>query len=57
VYYEKVLPPDTISIMRMGHPAYYFYVYRLKNLQAKRWFLECQNFCWLVKLKTPAQML
>lgn len=36
VYYEKVLPPDTISIMRMGHPAYYFYVYRLKNLQAKR---------------------
>ncbi len=36
VYYGKVLPPDTISIMRMGEPAYYFYVYRLKNLQAKR---------------------
>jgi hypothetical protein len=36
LYYEKVLPPDTISIMRMGKPAYYFYVYRLKNLQSKR---------------------
>jgi hypothetical protein len=36
VYYEKVLPPDTISVMRMGKPAYYFYVYRLKNLQSKR---------------------
>ena len=35
-YYEKVLPPDTISIMQMGKPAYYFYVYRLKNLQSKR---------------------
>lgn len=36
VYFEKVLPPDTISVMRMGKPAYYFYVYRLKNLQSKR---------------------
>jgi hypothetical protein len=36
VYYEKVLPPDTISIMRTGKPAYYFYVYRLKNLQSRR---------------------
>jgi hypothetical protein len=36
IYYEKVLPPDTISIMRMGQPVYYFYVYRMKNLQAKR---------------------
>jgi 4-amino-4-deoxy-L-arabinose transferase-like glycosyltransferase len=36
VYYEKVLPPDTISVMRMGKPVYYFYVYRLKNLQSKR---------------------
>jgi len=36
VYYEKVLPPDTISVMRMGKPVYYFYVYRLKNLQARR---------------------
>ncbi len=36
IYYEKVLQPDTISIMRLGKPAYYFYVYRLKNLQAKR---------------------
>lgn len=36
VYYEKILPPDTISVMRMGKPAYYFYVYRLKNLLIKR---------------------
>lgn len=36
LYFEKVLPPDTISVMRMGKPAYYFYVYRLKNLQSKR---------------------
>jgi len=36
VYYQKVLPPDTISVMRMGKPAYLFYVYRLKNLQPKR---------------------
>jgi len=35
-YYEKVLSPDTISVMQMGKPAYYFYVYRLKNLQSKR---------------------
>jgi hypothetical protein len=35
VYYEKILPPDTITIMRMGRPAYYFYVYRMKNLQSK----------------------
>lgn len=36
LYFEKVLPPDTINIMRMGKPAYSFYVYRLKNLQSKR---------------------
>jgi len=36
VYYEKVFPPDTITVMRMEKPAYYFYVYRLKNLQSKR---------------------
>ena len=36
VYYEKILPPDTISIIRMGNPVYYFYVYRMKNLQMKR---------------------
>jgi len=36
LYFEKVLTPDTISVMRMGKPAYYFYVYRLKNLQSKR---------------------
>jgi hypothetical protein len=36
IYYEKVLPADTIKVMRMGKPAYYFYVYRMKNLQSKR---------------------
>lgn len=36
LYYEKVMPADTIPVMRMGKPAYYFYVYRMKNLQAKR---------------------
>lgn len=36
LYFEKILPPDTISIVRMGAPAYYFYIYRLKNLQSKR---------------------
>ncbi len=36
VYYEKIMPPDTLTVMRMGKPAYYFYVYRMKNLQAKR---------------------
>jgi len=35
IYYEKILPPDTISIIRMGKPAYYFYIYRMKNLQSK----------------------
>jgi hypothetical protein len=33
LYYEKVMPPDTIPVVRMGKPAYYFYVYRMKNLQ------------------------
>jgi hypothetical protein len=36
LYYEKILPPDTISVMRMGKAVYYFYVYRLKNLQSKK---------------------
>ncbi|MEI6062506.1 MAG: glycosyltransferase family 39 protein, partial [Bacteroidota bacterium] len=36
LYYRQVFPPDTISVMRMGKPAYYFYVYRMKNLQSKR---------------------
>lgn len=36
LYYEKILSPDTLTIMRMGKPAYYFYVYRLMNLQSKR---------------------
>jgi hypothetical protein len=36
LYYAKVFPPDTISIRRMGKPAYYFYIYRMKNLQSKR---------------------
>jgi hypothetical protein len=36
LYYEKVLPPDTVTIERMGKPAYYFFVYRMKNLQSRR---------------------
>jgi len=36
LYYAKVYPPDTIPIFRMGEPAYYFYIYRMKNLQSKR---------------------
>jgi len=36
LYYEKILPPDTINIIRKGETAYCFYVYRLKNLQSKR---------------------
>jgi hypothetical protein len=36
VYYEKISLPDTITITRMGKPAYYFYLYRMKNLQSKR---------------------
>jgi len=33
--YETVSLPDTIPVMRMGKPVYYFYVYRMKNLQSK----------------------
>jgi len=36
LYYEKILAPDTINIIRKGETAYCFYVYRLKNLQSKR---------------------
>lgn len=36
LYYAKVFPPDTIPVKRMGKPVYYFYIYRLKNLQSKR---------------------
>jgi hypothetical protein len=36
LYYEKVLLPDTVTIERMGEPAYYFFVYRMKNLQSRR---------------------
>ncbi len=36
IYFEKILPPDTINILRMGNKAYSFYVYRLMNLQSKR---------------------
>jgi 4-amino-4-deoxy-L-arabinose transferase-like glycosyltransferase len=35
-YYEKISKPDTLSILRLGKPAYNFYIYRLQNLQAKR---------------------
>jgi len=36
LYYEKILPPDTITVVRAGKTAYCFYVFRFKNLQAKR---------------------
>lgn len=36
LFYEKILPPDTIPVQRMGKEVYSFYVYRLINLQSKR---------------------
>lgn len=36
LYYEKIMPPDTLHISRFRKPAYDFYVYRMKNLQSKR---------------------
>jgi hypothetical protein len=36
LYYEKILPPDTLPVIRSGKPVYYFYLYRMKNLQSKR---------------------
>ncbi len=36
LYYKNILPPDTITVMRTGKPVYYFFVYRMKNLQSKR---------------------
>jgi hypothetical protein len=36
LYYNIVMTPDTVPVMRAGKPAYYFYIYRLKNLQSKR---------------------
>ena len=36
LYYNKISQPDTIPILRMGKPVYYFYVYRLNDLQMKR---------------------
>lgn len=35
VYFAKVSAADTIPIKRLGKTAYYFYVYRLMNLQSK----------------------
>jgi len=35
LYYERIMPPDTIPIIRQKDTAYYFYVYRLLNLQSK----------------------
>jgi len=35
LYYNNVSAPDTISVTRGSKPAYYFFVYRLKNLQTK----------------------
>jgi len=35
LYYQKVMPPDTIPIQRGKSTAYRFYVYRMINLQSK----------------------
>lgn len=35
LYYNNVSAPDTITVTRGSKPAYYFFVYRLKNLQTK----------------------
>ncbi len=34
-YYRQIMPPDTINIDRCGKTAYYFFVYRMKDLQSK----------------------
>ncbi len=36
LYYNQISLPDTITIMRMGKPVYYFYIYRMKDLQMRR---------------------
>ncbi|MBK7171987.1 MAG: glycosyltransferase family 39 protein [Bacteroidales bacterium] len=35
LHYEKIMPPDTLHIVRRGKNVYAFYVYRLLNLQSK----------------------
>ena len=35
LYFQQILAPDTIRIDRCGKTAYYFFVYRMKNLQSK----------------------
>lgn len=35
LYFKELHTPDTITISRGGKPAYYFFVYRMKNMQAK----------------------
>ncbi len=35
LYFRQVSAPDTITVFRCGNPAYYFFVYRLKDMQSK----------------------
>jgi hypothetical protein len=35
VYYQEIMPPDTVPITRKGDTVYSFYVYRMINLQSK----------------------
>lgn len=35
LYYRQVSLPDTITVTRSGKPVYYFFVYRMKDLQSK----------------------
>lgn len=35
LYFRRVSIPDTVTVVRGGKPAYYFFVYRLKDMQSK----------------------
>jgi hypothetical protein len=35
LYFRQVSVPDTITVMRGGKPAYFFFVYRMKDMQSK----------------------
>jgi len=35
LYFRQVSTPDTITIVRGGKPAFYFFIYRLKDMQSK----------------------
>jgi len=35
LYFRQVSTPDTVTVVRGGKPAFYFFVYRLKDMQSK----------------------